>query len=512
MSRPRGQSLGGRYRSQPRDPTTGRRLNISGRTLSELESRLSRVSHVRDGLKYGDISAVEAQGKLRPAVGMRLEVRALVARFIAGVPPGSVRPANGAWRNLLAPWFGEKVVWDLTNAALRAWKSDLERIRRPGGRRGYAPKYVRYAWDLLTGSVRLAMRDGLLSELPWGDFYVPNPKRPQKERETARDPGEMLRLLMAARAWDENEGRKTAFRFPILLVLMLTGLRQAEAAGLDWTDVDFERGVLRIRRQAVRGWPRLEGGDRPQALPKGGRTREQAMHPDVERTFRYQRHVLRTLGFFADDGPVFPRPGSPRWRTSGGVMKPAAFRKIVERAGLPNVAAWTVHSTRHSFSRLELIGHGGDLTTVAGRTGHADLETLQGYLQKPARDVGGSKIPELPPGLGVPALEVGAGPGAIVLAGSEEPDAMPTEKSEIATYETPSWTELARAWVGRGEPLRRPAAVSAQIKAAYSRAYNEGLRATRGDKAAAREQAFLAKRGALGAWAKAVKAARKEKA
>ncbi len=437
---------------------------------------------------------------------MRLEVRALVERFIRGVPPGSERPARGAWRNLLEPWFGTSVVWDLTAATLRAWKTDLERTRRPNGRRGYAPKYMRYAWDLLKGSVRLAMADGLLSELPWGDFYVPNPKRPQKERETARDPGEMLRLLMAARQWDESEGRKTAFRFPILLVLMLTGLRQAEAAGLDWTDADFERGVLHVRRQAVRGWPRLEGGDRPQARPKGGKHREQTMHPDVERALRYQRHVLQTLGFYREDGPVFPRPGTPRWRTSGRVMAPAAFRSIVRRAGLPNVDAWVVHSTRHSFSRLELIGHGGDLTSVSRRTGHMDLETLQGYLQKPARDVGGSKIPELPPGLGVPAIEA---PGAeIVPYASPEPDAPP---EKLLPYAEENWTELARAWVSRGEPVRRPAAVTRKIKAAYSRAYNEGLRATSGDKARAREQAFLAKRGALGAWAKAVSLARKKK-
>lgn len=506
MKRARGQSLGGRYRSQPRDPLTGRRLNVSGRSLAEIENRLARVDHVRDGLRYGDISAVEAQGKLRPAVGMKLQVRDLAERFIRGVPMQSEAPARGAWKNLLEPWFGDCLVWDLTGAKMRAWKTDLERARRPKGKRGYAPKYVAYAWELLKGSVRLAMRDGLLSEFPWGDFYVKSPKRPQKEREVARDPVEMMKILVAARQADELGVRAEGSRFAVLVVLFLTGLRQAEAAGLSWSDVDFDRGLLHVRRQARRGWQR-GGSPRPEQRPKGGPA-DHVMHPDVERALRYQRHVLQSLGFFAPDGPVFPAPGGVSFRTSGGVMKPDAFRRLVRKAGLPNVADWVVHSTRHSFSRLELIGHGGDLRTVAERTRHADLEVLQGYLRKPARDHGGSKIPELPPGIGVPALEA---PASRIL-----PEGAPM--SELAEITSPAesisenWGNLARVFVERGEPLRRPSEVTRRIKAAYSRAYNEALRASGGNPAAAREQAFLAKRGALGAWAKAVNVARREKA
>ena len=394
MKRSRGQSLGGRYRSQPRDPLTGRRLNIAGRTLSEIENRLARVDHVRDGLRYGDISAIEAQGKLRPAVGMKLAVAELVERFIRGVPEQSEKPARSAWKNLLEPWFGEALVWDLTAGKMRAWKTDLERARRPRGKKGYAPKYIAYSWEVLKGSVRLAVKDGLLSELPWGEFYVRTPKRPQKEREVARDPVEMLKILAVARQWDEDEGR-SAGRFVLLVVLFLSGMRQAEAAGLSWSDVDFDRGLLLIRRQARRGWRRA-GLEKPDQKPKGGPA-PHVLHPDVERALRYQRHALEAAGRFRLDGPVFPRPGTSLFRTAGIVMTPRAFREIVRRAGLPNVDDWTVHSTRHSFSRLELLGHGGDLTTVAGRTRHADLEVLQGYFPAKTRArLGGLEDPRAP--------------------------------------------------------------------------------------------------------------------
>jgi len=502
VTRPRGQSLGGRYRSQPRDPLTGRRLNVAGRSLAEIENRLSRIDHVRDGLRYGDISAVEAQGKLRPAVGMRLEVRPLVERFIRGVPPASEGPARGAWKNLLEPWFGDCVVWDLTDARLRAWRTDLERARRPKGKRGYAKKYVRYAWDLLKGSVRLAMRDGLVSEFPWGEFYVRNPKRPDKPRELARDPAEMLRILVAAKEADELGAPPGASRLVVLATMFLTGLRQAEAAGLSWSDVDFERGVIHVRRQARRGWQK-QGSARPELPPKGGPANH-VMHPDVERALRFQRSELEKLRVFRPDGPVFPNPKKGTWRTSGRVMAPAAFRALVRKAGLPDVESWVVHSTRHTFSRLEMLGHGGDLTTVAERTRHADLDVLQGsYLRLPARDAGGSKIPELPPGLGVPAIEMG--PVAPLLESGPM-----SEPAEIPALPPTDFFHLARVHIARGEPARRPAEVTRRIKAAYSRAYNEALRATGGDPGAAREQAYLARRGALGAWARAVSVARKE--
>lgn len=513
LARPRYQSLGGKYRSQKTDPLTGERLSLGGQTLAELESRQARVRHVRDGLRFGDISPVEARGLLRPAVGLKLPVDKLVRRYIDGAPGPSHDIYDATWRNLLAPWFEGRSLWDCSGSFMREWHSALCRARRPGGKRGYSPKYIRAAWDLLTASVKRAVDDGMVSHLPWGDFSVPSPKRPEKERDSVRDPGELLRLVTAAKAWDDELGQGD--RFSVLVFLSLTGLRQAEAAGLSWDAVDFDRNVLHVRVQARRGWQK-ENARRPTQLPKGGIKRKQDMHPNVSAVLRYQRSRLKERGMYAPDGPVFPNPKTGWFRTKGGVMSPEAFRRVVERAGLPDPASWTVHSTRHGFSRLELIGHGGDLRTVAERTGHMDLEVLhRTYLSRPARGGTGSKIPELPPGL-APSGALLAAPEPILLeSGEVRRPALPPaalEERMAESGEIPaSWFELAKDWLKNGRrPKPRPAEISARVKESYARAYNAELRATGGNKEAARMAGHRSRRGALGAWARVVTRAEKD--
>jgi len=40
--------------------------------------------------------------------------------------------------------------------------------------------------------------------------------------------------------------------WPILMILLPTGMRKGELANLEWRDVDFERGVIKITPKA--GW------------------------------------------------------------------------------------------------------------------------------------------------------------------------------------------------------------------------------------------------------------------
>ena len=504
MTRPRGQHIKGRARSQPTHPITGRRMNLTGATLAELETRSRRLQDVRDGLKFGDITVREAQGRLRGAVGLNLRLDALWARYMRGVPAASATIGASLWRRMVAPELGELTVWELTETTMRAWRADLERVRRSGGAKGYAPKTIRLVFDFLRGALGLAIRDGILSEYPWGTFTVPNPPRPQRERESLRDPAELVALLTAARALDAARGHELAGRFPRIVFLGLTGLRQAEAAGLSWADVDLERDppVLRVRVQAGKSWPLRDGGLVPSRPPKGGRAREQILHPSVVGVLRLWRGELRAAGRYAEAGPVFPRPGSGAWRTSGRILGADSFRECVAAAGLPNVGAWVVHSLRHSFARLELIGHGGDLRSVADRTGHRDLSVLEGYLRKPSRLAGGSRIPELPPSLSaVRALEAPVCNGSLESSG-------PLELPPLELPDPPEakWPDLARAWIAGGRRLVRPAAVTAALEATYQRGYARA-RARGATKEDAQAAGGRARRAASGAWGKSLAAA-----
>ncbi len=519
--------LGGRYRSQPRDPVTGKRMNLAGRSLHEIEHRIEKVRTVKASLHFGDITMRQAGAELRPTVGMNLTVAYVWQRYVRGVSKQSEIIAATIWRHRLAPYFAEASLWDLSETRMREWLADLERHKLPSGKRGYSPSSKRAAWDFLRGAVMLAHRDGLISELPWGKFTVPDPKHPETERESTRDQVELLGLLQTARVIDDERARDWCDGiFAKIAFFGLTGLRQAEACGLSWSDIDLEREprMMRIRRQAIPAWPRLEGqSKRPTTRPKNG-PRDQQLHPNVEELLRARRALLQARGHYKEDGPVWPSAGGGKWRTTGQLMKPGAFRKIIKRSGLPNVERWVLHSMRHSFARLELIGHGGDLRSVGVRTGHHDLATLEGYLRNTSRDAGSSRIPSLPLTMGPPALEAHADQGgqyplearaleapsapstAIVVRGASEKENATHAAGDAAAPAT--WVDDARVWLEAGGRGKRPPRVTSEIKAAYARAYKRALRDQPGAIGQARLAASRARRAALGAWGKSLNIAR----
>lgn len=108
----------------------------------------------------------------------------------------------------------------------------------------------------------------------------------QKRAGRALSPQEANRLL---HVWDGDSLRAMRNR-AIVGVLLLGGLRRSEAAGLRWSDIDFDNGVMHIRRgtkdkerevpvagdyalDALKAWQLAQGRDRDVvfcAIKKGG--------------------------------------------------------------------------------------------------------------------------------------------------------------------------------------------------------------------------------------------------
>ena len=74
------------------------------------------------------------------------------------------------------------------------------------------------------------------------------------------DVEECKRVLAAA------EGRRNSARWTVALAL---GLRQSEALGLQWRDIDFDKGKLSVRR----GLHRVDGKGLVFEEPKNERSR-----------------------------------------------------------------------------------------------------------------------------------------------------------------------------------------------------------------------------------------------
>jgi integrase len=89
------------------------------------------------------------------------------------------------------------------------------------------------------------------------------------------------------RILEENEIQKLIETAPtkyasIIRTAVFTGLRLGELLGLKWSDVDFARGVISVRRQLT------QQGDLTEPKTASGK-REVVMFPDLGRFLREHR-------------------------------------------------------------------------------------------------------------------------------------------------------------------------------------------------------------------------------
>lgn len=159
-----------------------------------------------------------------------------------------------------------------------------------------------------------------------------------------------------------------AHRLEALFIVTLTlGLRQGEALGLAWDDVDLDAGVLHIRRTLVRTKEVVSLEE-----PKSERSRRTLQMPQIAinalRGHRARQLEERLLAgsLWNDTGLVFTREdGSPLRDTN--VTK--QFQTVLRNAGLRRQR---FHDLRHAASSYWLA-QGASLREVMGILGHSTI-------------------------------------------------------------------------------------------------------------------------------------------
>jgi integrase len=157
-------------------------------------------------------------------------------------------------------------------------------------------------------------------------------------------------------------------------VALAVGLRQGEALGLHWADVDLEAGTLRVRTslQQVNGeWQFVE--------PKTSRSRRTIALPEVAvvalRAHKdRQEFERRSVGTaWQDAGSVFTTPTGEPLR---GTNVTKGFQKLLKEAGLPRQR---FHDLRHGCASL-LLAQGVHPRVVMETLGHSTISlTMNTY-------------------------------------------------------------------------------------------------------------------------------------
>lgn len=176
--------------------------------------------------------------------------------------PGTVKRVDERVRLHVLPHIGDVALRDVTASVLRGYIATLEGE--------CAPRYARQILTTLSNVFETAIDDKRLVRNPMRAKSVRWPKAPEDQREA-------WPLETAQRVRDVINKR---YRIAVVVALGC-GLRQGEAFGLSPADIDFERGLIRVRRQVQLLYGRLYF-----TLPKGGKTRVVDMPPSVAAELR----------------------------------------------------------------------------------------------------------------------------------------------------------------------------------------------------------------------------------
>ncbi len=173
---------------------------------------------------------------------------------------------------------------------------------------------------------------------------------------------------------------------PAVAVQMLAGLRTAEAERLDWADINFERGSVRVT----------------QRKGAGGRREKSRFAPLLP----LLRHLL--LPFRKLSGPVFPEVlrGSRQGQASSEIYH-TDRRAAADAAGLEN---WDENLLRHTFGSYR-FAQTRNLPEVGAEMGHTVLETTVKHYVDAVDSTDAEAfwaVPEAPAGGKIIAMEATA--------------------------------------------------------------------------------------------------------
>lgn len=365
-----------------RHPLTGKKMRLRAPTLPRLEQQLRVIEHIRDELAQSTITEDAADEKIRRMQHGKVSLARVATSYLA-------RPDLSAntRRDVLSFLRGAGAAFadtDLNALDVNTLKTWVAQLRA----RQVAPGTISCYWRRLRALAKHAVERGWKGRLPWGDFSPRLSRERARERESCRTPGELARLLYAARTIDREETHARELEAKIVVSVAL-GLRQGELAGLRWSDIDARELVVTVARQYAGAPPKMRRAPKRLAAPR-----------EVFALLTRYRTRLEARELYAPGGPVFPSPstsrrGAPRPYDKGEVLTRRSLRAVVELAGLPHKEAWSAHSLRDTFSTLELLGHGGDLGATADRTRHRSLSALARYLRAMRRGL-------VPPGFQIP--------------------------------------------------------------------------------------------------------------
>ncbi len=265
------------------------------------------------------------------------------------------------YQNRIKPHLGAVKIQKLRGDQVQKWVNELSR--------NYAPASVRAAHKVLTGALKQAVKNKIISFNPASDIILPkqdgqikNPAAPLSEEEQ----GKLLAALP-----DNTRGHALAF-------MIFTGLRVGECCALSWDCVQEDSISVQQTVQRVRN--RGEGKARTEVILNEPKTaagrRIVPLTPSAKAIIDKQR--IEAEAFEAAFGAVPPYVfATSKGKATAQSSLTTVLRDACRRAGIKRRG---LHDLRHTFG-TRLNERGADVNTIARLMGHSSpTVTMRIYI------------------------------------------------------------------------------------------------------------------------------------
>jgi integrase len=226
-----------------------------------------------------------------------------------------------------------------------------------------------------------AVKEGLIGRNPLDAVERPKVETQQFQIFTE----EQARQFLIAAAGSKYEA--------VFYLALTTGMRKGELLGLMWTDLDWDKGVLLIQRQlqqagstsAVLAPPKTRAGRRAIKLGHGALAQLDAhrKRQEMAKAFAGEKWQESGLIFTSGIGTFLDQSKISR-----------EFKRILEKAGLPNIRFHDLRHTSISF----LLDMNTPVNTVQIRAGHSKASVtmdIYGHAMARSQEEAAERIEEL---------------------------------------------------------------------------------------------------------------------
>ena len=224
--------------------------------------------------------------------------------------------------------------------------------------KNYSPNYVRIIQGMLAVAFDRAIVLGLAKKNPARMIGNVKSRKPKIDFWTLEEFQKVISLLYKGDYYEH-------YLFISYWLLFMTGMRIGEAAALQWSDIDFDTGILSINKNLYY---------KTMTDYKFVETKTQASIRDIvidDDTLKelkewkeVQQKVLPKCNF------ILSYNGTPTSKTT----LPRALEKLANLAGVHRIK---IHALRHSHASL-LISMGENPLIIKDRLGHEKIQTTLG--------------------------------------------------------------------------------------------------------------------------------------